>query len=323
MEPKISVIMSIYNEPVQFIIACIESIKIQTFSEFEVIVVLDKPDRKQEISDLFLNNCDNRFKLFCNESNFGLAKSMNFAASLSSCDILARMDADDVCIPERFEMELKGINQGFDVVFSKYLKINEEGEKISNEIFPSTSLSPQQISAGLLYRNSYIHHPTVMMKKSALMSVDGYREFPCSQDFDLWLRMNEKGLSFYMCEEPLLYYRVNSSSISSLRWFQQRLTIFYIFRLSLERLFKKTDSFTLQSYDKYLKKNGIESLVAQKKLKEALSMHSRAIELRKSGKKGTAILLQCRSFFYSSPLRKYNFHLLTKHLVIAINKHFR
>ncbi len=322
MAPKVSIIMSVYNEPKAFIIDCIESITKQTFSDFEVIVVLDKPERYQELYDLIQQKGDNRFRLHCNEKNLGLAMSMNVAASISSSDILARMDADDVCLPNRLEIEYDTITQGYDVVFSKYVKIDEAGNIISDEIIPAASPTPQQISKSLVYRNSYIHHPTVMMKKTALRAVEGYRDFPCSQDFDLWLRMNEKGLSFYMCEEPLLYYRVNSSSISSQKWFQQRLTVFYIFKLSVKRLIYSSDNFSSQAYKSFLRRNGIDSPYAQKRLKEAINTHSYALELKKNGKRIRCFLLQVKSLFHSISWMKYNSYLVTKRIVLSVKEMF-
>ena len=96
--PKISVIMSIYNETEKFIKECFESLTKQTFSEFEVIVILDNPSRFDEIDDFIRIYGDDRFILHCNDKNLGLAESMNVAITLSSSDILARMDADDIII---------------------------------------------------------------------------------------------------------------------------------------------------------------------------------------------------------------------------------
>lgn len=310
--------MSIYNESEKFIKECFESLINQTFSNFEVIVVLDNPSRHEEVELMMQKYGDSRFKLHCNEKNIGLADSMNVAVSISSSEILARMDADDICFKERFLIEYDYIQKGYDVVFSKYIKINEESEVIDGTPIPKSNPSPQQISAGLIYRNSYIHHPTVMMTKASLLSVGGYRSFPCSQDFDLWLRMNENGSSFYMCEQPLVYYRVNSSSVSSKRWYQQRLTIFYIFKLSVQRVNKGTDSFSVESYNKYLQKNGLTSEDSQRRLREALKLHSEAITLKQKGNKKKSVFLQAKSFIHSPLLRNYYINVIKKRLILTL-----
>ena len=318
--PKVSVIMSIYNEPKSYIIDCFNSIIKQSLTEFEVIVILDNPERQNEVEEVFVLLGDNRFNLIVNENNVGLAESMNIAMSLASSDVLARMDADDICYIDRLKVEYEYIQKGYDVVFSKYLRIDETGHLLSDQTIPFGNPTPQQIRKELLFRNSYIHHPTVMMKKNALLNVGGYRPFPCSQDFDLWLRMNEIGCTFYLCDQPLLYYRINSSSISSTRWFQQRLTIFYIFRLSVERASKRYDSFSLESYYKYLNNNGLKSQRAQKRLKESLEMHSEAIKLKKSGSKYLSLLIQIRALIHSRLLRNHYLNMVKKYIILLINK---
>lgn len=101
--PLISVIMSVYREPKEWIIRSIDSILTQTMKDFEFIVVCDNPDYSiaQELI-LDYHNRDNRLKYIFNDANIGLTKSLNKALSLAVGKYIARMDADDISLPDRF-----------------------------------------------------------------------------------------------------------------------------------------------------------------------------------------------------------------------------
>ena len=98
--PKISVIMSVYSERVDWIRKSIDSILNQTYSDFEFIIVNDKPD-KEENAQLLEEYAarDSRIKVLTNEENIGLTKSLNKAFALAEGEFIARMDADDMALP--------------------------------------------------------------------------------------------------------------------------------------------------------------------------------------------------------------------------------
>ena len=109
--PKISVIMSVYSERVDWIRKSIDSILNQTYSDFEFIIVNDKPD-KEENAQLLEEYAarDSRIKVLTNEENIGLTKSLNKAFALAEGEFIARMDADDMALPERFKIQLEFMN---------------------------------------------------------------------------------------------------------------------------------------------------------------------------------------------------------------------
>ena len=92
------------------------------------------------------------------------------------------------------------------------------------------------------------------MSRSAFEKSGKYRNFPCAQDYDLWLRMSERGFKFYILNEKLLKYRIHSKSVTNTRCFKQAMTVEYIKSLYKERKKKGKDSYSLDNYNNYLKK---------------------------------------------------------------------
>ena len=102
MPPKVSVVMSVHNGS-HYLHEAVESILNQTFTDFEFITIDDfSTDSSWEILTKYADQ-DQRIKLFKNEENLGLTKSLNKGLKLAQGDYIARQDADDVSLPERFE----------------------------------------------------------------------------------------------------------------------------------------------------------------------------------------------------------------------------
>lgn len=105
--PKVSVIMSVYKEPVEWLHESIDSILNQTFTDFEFIIICDNPSYDEGIALLYAyKEKDHRIVLIENEKNLGLTKSLNKGITVAKGDFIARMDADDISLPERFEKQM-------------------------------------------------------------------------------------------------------------------------------------------------------------------------------------------------------------------------
>ena len=117
MKPEISVIMSVYNGET-YLKEAIESVINQTFKNWELIVINDcSTDSTSEILAEFAEK-DERVKVYPNEVNLRLPTSLNRAISLSSGKYIARMDADDICLPDRFEKQYKFMEENPDTALS-------------------------------------------------------------------------------------------------------------------------------------------------------------------------------------------------------------
>lgn len=253
---SISVLMSVYNETPGEITEAIESVLNQSFSNFEFLIIDDNPSRLDHKSLLDeYKKKDSRIIIIENETNIGLAMSMNRAASKANGDIFIRMDADDISLPTRFEDEYQLLcSQNYDVICGRYTVMDENSIDIGSYSVKPEYTMPNLISETLPYK-SVIHHPTVMMTRRIFEKVNGYRNFPCAQDFDLWLRMLDANATFAMIDKVVLRYRLRSSGVSVSRRIKQRLTVEYIRDLYIERLRRGCDSFSEEHYQNYLKKN--------------------------------------------------------------------
>lgn len=266
---KISVLMSIYNESLSDIKKSVDSMINQTFRDIEIIIVSDNPQRK-DLESFIEGIGDSRIKFIENKENIGLAMSMNVAANTARGEFLARMDADDISNVTRFEKTLEFMRKNeLDYACTEYKFIDENDNIVERNI---RKFDNKTIGVVLPYCNP-IHHPTVMMKKSCFEAVGGYRDFPCAQDYDLWLRLHDKGYKVGIVEEVLLQYRIRSGSVTNKKRVQQFYTQVYARKLSKERKESLNDTYSMENYEKFMKKNRvydqdykdeIESLRAQK-----------------------------------------------------------
>lgn len=300
--PAISILMSTYNEPERYIRESVDSILAQTFSDFELIVVNDNPQR-QDVKTILESYHDSRLVYAHNDENMGLAMCMNKAAALAKADIFARMDADDVAEKDRLSIQYDIIfTKDCDFVFSSFTRIDEDSKTVSPFVPSSGDEHGIGVSHQVALNPSCVHHPTVMMKRTIFEKVEGYRNFPCSQDADLWLRLQEAGCRFYKIDQPLIRYRINSQSVSKKKWFRQRLTWYYIFNLSIERMKNGgKDSYSLEHYQRTLQKQGVDNPIEEEKLRRSYGYLQKAIVLA-----GTKRLFYRLLAFLSHPMLRQN-----------------
>lgn len=297
----ISVLMSVYNETLSDIRESVDSILGQTYGDFELIVVLDRPEYAEGLALLQEYAAkDARVKVLVNEKNIGLALSMNYAAENAKGEYYLRMDADDVCYPERFQMQIDAISGGdYDLVCGNYDFMDENG----NLLPQSPALyTDGQMEAVLPYRN-IIHHPTVIMKAKAFWEAGAYRNYPCTQDYDLWLRMKCKGCKMHMMREKLIKYRVRQASITVQKRYKQSCTGEYI-----RKLYQKGDdmqSYSYEGYLAYLEKRGVNKPGSNE---DFVANSERYMQFKKKIKKGRIISAAgdfCRVMFRSKYYRPH------------------
>lgn len=307
--PQISILMSTYNECEKYIRQSVESILAQTFKDFELIVINDNPAR-DDVKSILDSYNDTRIIYSSNDFNMGLAMSMNKAAALAKAELLARMDSDDMAEPNRLSEEIRIIKEcDVDFVFSSFVHIDEESNLIPEIKANESNRFGSSLAKAISNNPSIVHHPTVLMRRRLFDKVGGYRNFPCSQDADLWLRLQEVGCRFYYIGEPLLKYRINSKSISQRKWFLQRLTWYYIFDLSIERIKRKgCDSFSVDYYHKRIESMGLNNEIEEKKLRKAVAFLQRAQESNKVG----LVYYRIRALMASKLFRNYKLGVLYK-----------
>ncbi|MDC0596901.1 glycosyltransferase [Candidatus Pseudothioglobus singularis] len=203
MSIEISVVMSVHNNA-KTLQSAIDSICAQTFANWELIIVDDySQDESRNI--LGINSKNNKIKTIYNKKNIGLAKSLNLAVSMSDGEFIARMDADDISMPERLERQLAILKKkSLSVVGSNAILISEIGVEIGQT---NLKINDKDLKGNILISNPFIH-PSVVMTKDFFSLNNGYDELlRKKQDYDLWVRGINHG-AYYNIEDPLIKYTV-------------------------------------------------------------------------------------------------------------------
>lgn len=211
--PKISVIMSIYNESLDWAKQAIDSILNQTYSNFEFIIINDKPDRVENRKLLEeYSQKDSRIIVLNNEINIGLTKSLNRGLEVAKGLYIARMDADDISYCHRFQVQIDFLekNVDCDMCISNYTVVDE-----NLSVIMESALS--NFSENDLFMRDVIAHPSVMFRASLKrMRYPLYNEdFRNAQDYELWVTMLLNGKKIGYVPQINLLYRKSSSQISS------------------------------------------------------------------------------------------------------------
>lgn len=205
--------MATYNGE-RFLRESIESVLNQSFKNFEFIIVDDGSiDTTREIVSSYK---DDRIYYLKKENNSGIGDSLNIGISKARGAYIARMDDDDVCMPNRFEEQLKVLEKNNEIILCA---TNVKIEKGSINILKDEV--HEDIKMRLLFGNAIVH-PTVMIRKEVLLKHNYNPEKVPSEDYELWSRLIWEG-EFFKIKEPLLFYRYRKLSETSQRRKEQLL----------------------------------------------------------------------------------------------------
>lgn len=218
--PTISVIMSAYNTA-RYLPESLESILNQTFRDFEFIIIDDgSTDDTLKILREYESR-DSRLRIV-SRPNTGLTKALNEALALARGSFIARMDGDDIAMPERFERQVGYLRLNPDCVLlgSRVELIDPFGLKIA--LGDYMKLDHEGIDAMLLAgKGGSVVHPACMMRRDALTKIGGYKEhYNNSEDLDLFLRLAEVGRVANL-PDVLLKYRRHLESVSHTKYENQ------------------------------------------------------------------------------------------------------
>jgi glycosyltransferase involved in cell wall biosynthesis len=214
--PKISVVMSVYNGAL-FLGEAIKSILNQTCQDFEFIIINDAST--DDTSKVLAEFTDSRIIVLKNDENIGMTKSLNIGIRHAKGQFVARMDADDISLPQRFEKQLLFLenNPEYALVGSSYFKIDEAGNKVSIIKVLADDLAIRRE----LKKQNWFGHGTVMIRRQVLAEMGGYDErFKYSQDYDLWIRVSSR-FKMANIEEPLYCWRSTGLGISNEKMIEQ------------------------------------------------------------------------------------------------------
>jgi glycosyltransferase involved in cell wall biosynthesis len=209
-KPEISVVMPVYNSE-KFLEAAIKSILNQTFTDFEFIIIDDgSKDRSSEIVKSFN---DARIKLFERKKQ-GISEQLNFGIEKSSSELIARMDADDLCDSERFEAQYNYLlaNKDISLVGSSFNMIDENGKVIMQKNLPEYHNDIEF----MMPVTASLQHGSIVVQKKAIVEIGGYKTGSMfAEDHELFLRMLLMGSKMYNIQIPLYSYRIWSGASTS------------------------------------------------------------------------------------------------------------
>ncbi|MCL2312733.1 MAG: glycosyltransferase [Firmicutes bacterium] len=256
LPPLISVLMPAYNAE-KYIGEAITSVLNQTFTDFELVVINDgSTDNTEEI---ILSFKDERIRYVINESNLKLIATLNKGIDLALGKYIARIDADDICLLNRFEKQIAFFEKHPDYVLcgSWAHLINSQGEMTGRVKYIDTH---NLLKISLLFTVPLIH-PSVMAKTDILKQFKYSASALHTEDFDLWLRIVNAGYKIANIPEYLIKYRWHDTNIS-------------------------VENEAFQTEKKFeLLKPYIESFIGREILKEAFDLHQLSFRLYHLGRK--------------------------------------
>lgn len=214
----ISTVISVYNTPSDWLSQAIQSILNQQIDvDFEIILVDDGSTNNQTIETL------NKFKEYPNinvitlEENKGISFALNVGISNAKYDIIARMDSDDISLPNRFKNQLEYLQNHpeVDLIGSNaaYLMLNDNVWVAPNQSTFHPEVITKEFARTSLW---FFNHPTVMFRKESVTSVGGYDESlkGLAEDYELWMRMLRNGKELRNLPGVDLLFRISPNSLT-------------------------------------------------------------------------------------------------------------
>ena len=205
--PKISVIMPVFNAE-KYLNEALITLSKQTFNDFEIIAINDG-SKDSSLSILNEYSKTEQRLIVLNQENIGITKTLNKGIELARGDYIARMDADDLCLPQRFEHQLKYIeNNELDMCGTQFEMFG---------IFHGLSKYPincKDCYLSLLLKNSFAHS-SILIKKSVISKYKYNEIYKYSQDYDLWCRLAIDNVKMGNTPEVLIRFRTSEGQVST------------------------------------------------------------------------------------------------------------
>jgi glycosyltransferase involved in cell wall biosynthesis len=211
--PKVSVLMPVYNGEL-YLQEAIDSILNQTFRDFELLIIDDcSTDGSVDIAKAYT---DPRVKVIANPYNQGLRVILNQGNRLAKAEYIARMDCDDISLPQRLAKQVEYLDRHPDIaiVGAQSIYIDPRGKIFPNQRMFRCPLAPSSIGWTASYECPFVH-PLVMYRKQILWDkLGGYDEsITLAEDFEMWLRLLEHNYQGANLNETLLKYRIHPKSM--------------------------------------------------------------------------------------------------------------
>ncbi len=210
--PIIDVVIPVFNGA-ETVESAVASIQAQTLRDIRILVVNDGSTDGTQATVERLAAADGRVVLL-NRPNGGIVDALNAGLAACTTDLVARHDADDLAVPDRFERQVEWLRShpGCSAVSGAVIHIDGAG----HELGPKVELSSPDIADPTAYpqQEPYLIHPFLMMRRASVEAVGGYRHVFHAEDTDLYWRLQETGQLANMAD-LLGRYRIHGQSVTS------------------------------------------------------------------------------------------------------------
>ena len=210
--PRVSVLMPVRAPDPRWFPEALRSILSQSVHDLELIVVEDPSSVSAE--PMLRDFVDPRIRHVKNDRSTSLVELLNLGLGLARAPLVARMDADDVCEPDRLEKQLAYLDAhaDVDVVGTDLTIIDESGRAVGRRGYPTSHAAIVEAMA----RFNPLAHPAVMFRRATIEAAGGYRHPErAAQDYELWSRLAVDGRRFANLPETLVRYRVHDGAVKS------------------------------------------------------------------------------------------------------------
>lgn len=213
---EFSVLMSVYyKEKPEYLKLTLDSVLEQTVTAAEIVLIKDGPLTKEldEVIEEYDKKYSGLFRIFALEKNVGLGKALNFGVQQYKYDLIARMDTDDIAMPNRFELLIKEFAQDNDLALcgGQIAEFEKEPQIISG--YRKVPLARDEIVKFAKKRNPF-NHMTVMFKKQAVLDAGNYQDMPYFEDYWLWVRILQNGYVVKNIEQVLVNVRAGAEMLA-------------------------------------------------------------------------------------------------------------
>ncbi len=207
MIPRVSVILPV-RDAAATLGECLLSLRGQTLRDHEVVAIDDgSRDASSTLLAAFAQQ-DPRVRVLETGAQ-GLVSALNAGLAAAHAPLVARMDADDVARADRLECQARRLDEdaATDVLGCRVTTDETATRGMRDYVEWSNALLAHDEIVADIFVESPLVHPTVMMRRSALQALSGWRAFDGPEDYDLWLRAHAAGLRFGKVDAPLLFWR--------------------------------------------------------------------------------------------------------------------
>ena len=214
-----SIVLPVYKEEKNILIKCIESIKSQTFINFELIIIIDNPNFQHfDLIDIYANDFFN-CKIISNEENLGVTKSLNIGIKAAKGLYIVRQDADDYSLKDRLFNAYNILN------LNKEVLIYTTPAIANGKLKPNFIVRKYFVQEILKFKN-VLFHGALIIKRDLILENPYNEEYRFSQDYELYNRLIKKGYKIFYDNNNITYLSTPSINSISNKNFKEQTILF-------------------------------------------------------------------------------------------------